>query len=1147
MKQKLLLALLALFTLGWTNARAQSWTASEVGEGYFMLYNVGTGQYLTRGNGWGTQATITTGNAVGNGISVQLQAFDGKYKIRTNINGDGNGLENLSGGTVYTDQSSNKNSTWTFTQVTTDNGPVYNIVSADNHGGGTGAYLTAGADGTKVTPGTDGAIDGAKWKLMAFPAQPVGMNEASETNPVDATSLIVNPNFSFDAIKKGDGWTMQSSNYNPCGGNVSGTDVVYNPCAESWRASFTLSQALTVPNGIYELTAQAAVTEYTVTGADMPVVYANDVTTPFKAMTKGESSMAAVATNFTNGDYTVNSIRVVVTNGSLTIGVRGTRTDTWCCWDNFKLTYKGVDLTALKEALQAQIDAVAALEGTTTAAAYNAAKNYADGINMDALTTEEAISTASTELAALVDAAKALQPSYSRYAAIRDAALAISANVDLPDVESATTAADIDAAIPTLRANFLAELPNVTIPADPGYIDVTAVMVDNASVRQNTDYWTIEGTPNGNNSFGKCAYNECEFYGANFKFYQTLALTPGTWEFGVTGFHRGGQGEFNTDFYAGVDKISIPGVESSVVNSMAAAETYFNNGNGKVALKFLIEEADNVEIGIDNQDTQTDKWTIFRDFTLKYYGAPDYSVYDTQWEEAVAAANAAIAANPIVAGEELTAVQTAIHDAPDGSSKANYLEKINALTEATATLIAAAPAYNAYAAEKVIAQMIGATPGDDPTSAAAAIAGVENLKVAEFTYVNTEYPYDYQGVIGDFGTWTGTATVGENNDPAEPNYLTNEHWSGESRAYYEQAATGWGNAGGWTIKYEKTAKLPAGDYMLKVAARSSVDVTSLISCTATTNTVTLPNKGNSGRGIAKNGNASFADSDEFIPSAAGVANAGAGWEWRFLPFSLTEETEVTMTFYAETNKQYNWMSIADGTLLSKQEIQNEVELTDADEAAPEAQVATSVITDRKLLEGLNTVIFPFETTATELGATTVLAYTGTTEEADGLTLNFKEVAPVDGKITLQANTPYAVMVDADQTENLAFGTKNISPSGELTVTDANNEFNFVGTYTNLAKGNEVVVEGDYVAGATAFKKAKGGNRIAAYRAYLKKVGTSNVANVKFNFGGDVVDGIEALELLNKFSADGIFNLQGQKVNNAQKGVYIVNGKKIVVK
>ena len=338
--------------------------------------------------------------------------------------------------------------------------------------------------------------------------------------------------------------------------------------------------------------------------------------------------------------------------------------------------------------------------------------------------------------------------------------------------------------------------------------------------------------------------------------------------------------------------------------------------------------------------------------------------------------------------------------------------------------------------------------------------------------------------------------------------------------------------------------MPAGDYMLKVAARSSAGTTSLVSCTATTNTVTLPNNGAYTKGIDLDGNAAF-EGDNFARDGVGF-----GWEWRFLPFTLTEETEVTMTFYAEATSQYQWMSIADGTLLSKQEIQNIVEIAGTDEAAPEAQVASQVLTDRKLLAGLNTVIFPFETTKEELGAATVLEYTGTTEEADGLTLNFKEVAAVDGVVTLQANVPYAVFADADQEENLTFGAKNINPGGgwynECVTEDPNGQFDFRGTYTEWKKNdNSAIVAGDYVAGAQAFKKAKGGNGLKAYRAYLQNV-SGTEAKVAFNFGGTIVDGIEAVELLNNLSGN-IYNLNGQKLQKTQKGINIVNGKKVMVK
>lgn len=1147
-----LAAIAAMVTMG---VNAQSWTASEVGEGYFMLYNVGTGQYLTRGNGWGTQASITTTGTTGNGIALRFAGSGSDFKMFTGINGEAKGLEHLDGGTIYTDQADGKNSTWTFTQVATDNGPVYTIVSKDNHSGGAGAYLTASTENTIVTPGTDGTIAGAQWKLMAIPAQPIGMDDASETNPVDATSLIVNPNFSFDAIKKGDGWTMQSSNYNPCGGNVSGTNVVYNPCAESWRASFTLSQALTVPNGVYELTAQAALTDYAnlYDGANYPVVYANDATEVFKEMSETDrgSSMTQLSGSFTNGQYVVGPIRVVVTNGSLTIGVRGTRTDTWCIWDNFKLTYKGVDLSALRDALQAQIDAVPALEGTTTTAAYNAAKNYADGINVNSLTTEEAISAASTELANLVNAAKALQTNYARYNAIKTSAKAIATSLDTttPDAafDAATTNDAIEAAVASLRAAFCAELPNLTIP-ESGYIDVTDAMVDNAGVHTNTDYWTIEGTPNGGYSFGVCNYGECEFYNNNFKFYQTLALTPGTWEFGVTGFHRAGT--YDTYFYAGADKILIPGVANTVVNSMAEAQTYFDGGNGKVALKFLIEEADNVEIGIDNHDTQTDKWTIFRDFTLKYYGAIDYSVYQTQWEETVAAANEALEAQAYkyVSGNERTAVTNAIADAPDGSSKENYLEKIQALEAAVATFQAAAPSYNAYVLYKEETKKLwGSTLGvEAPTTAAEAVTAVQNLNIAQYNKVATDYTYSLNGLIGDFGSWEGTATVAGN--PATPNYLDNEHWSGTTHAYYEQASSGWGNANGWTIKYEKTCTLPAGDYVIKVAARSSQGTTSSVTCSALPDvSISLPNKNARTRGINTSGVASWSDSDTFVfgnpdnenDYTPAVGGRGAGWEWRFLPFTLTETTEVTMTFYAEASSQYQWMSIADGELLSANDVATAVSYDEANNNTIENVEVANVTMTRTIKVGYNTVCLPFTLTANQVTAafgagSEVYAFSENSADANDVTINFYKG---DGSIT--ANTPVVVRATEASGSQTFEGVQVVAAESAAVE---GKYFDFVGNYAPMT----VEAKDYFISGGKLYKSA-GETNMKAFRAYIFNKNKEDETPVKLFIEGEgIVTAIEGID--DNINVNGnIFNLAGQRVNKAQKGIYIVNGKKYIVK
>lgn len=1128
-------AIAAVFGL---SSYAQSWTGDNPANGDFFLYNVGAKKFVSAGDPgaqWGTNAYLTEQATLDFGFT---DLGDGTYSLDSrHSNG---GTSQYMSESLWVD-GAQANSKWTVTAT----GDANNSFTLSCNG----VYMVANAAGTDVETVASADGDNAKWLLLSKATLTAGLAEATPANPMDATFFIQCSTFNRNDTEKSY-WNCERSGGNYVIAGPNGQRGTYG--CELWNNTFDFYQTITgLPAGTYELTVDGYGTNGTT------YIYAGDIVEkPFKNTTS-TSNFATALDEIQNGSHKGNTTgQFDFTGGDLKIGLKRTSQvgADWTVFDNFRLTYYGAPsdpLEIYKAALQKAVEDAQAIEGNVPAAAYEALAAVVAENNKEYETGDE-YSTATDAIKAATENAKALQALYSRYNDVKAAVLAINADVPTTDPDAqanaATSTEEIEAAVAAVRAALLAALPEMTIPEEG--IELTNAIIDNPTVRQNTNYWTAEGTPNTSYSWAKVSNEETEFYQQNFDFYQNLkGLPTGTYEFGVTGFHRAGN--HSTYFYAGVDKILIPGVESSVVNTMAQAQTYFNEGNGKVALKFALEdESNDIKIGIVNNDTETDRWTIFRDFTLKYFGSQvDLSEYENRWAEAVAAANAALEdeANAKVTGDELTAITAAKADVPE-HTKASYIEKTDALLAATQAFIAAAPAYDAYAAEKAIAEMIGVTPGEEPANAAAAAAGVNALKVAEFDFVKENYKFDYEPVIGTFGEWTATATV--DGQPAEPNYLSNEHWSGQTHAYYEQAANGYNNPNGWTIQYTKTAKLPAGDYMLKVAARSSEGTTSLVSCSATENTVTLPNKGNSGRGIATNGNASFSDEDTFRASTAGVANAGCGWEWRFLPFTLTETTEVTMTFYAEATTQYQWMSIADATLLSKQEIQNIVEIAGTDEAAPEAQIATSVITDRKLLEGLNTVIFPFVTTDAELGATTVLAYTGTTVEVDGLTFNFQKVAPVDGVVTLQANTPYAVFVAADQTENLTFGTKNINPGGgwynECVTDDPNDQFDFRGTYSEWKKGESPIGDKDYIAGKERFVKASGGNRLQAYRAYLQFVGTEEPANVAFNFGGFVVDGIEAVELLNNLSGN-IYNLNGQKLQKAQKGINIVNGKKVLVK
>ena len=949
---------------------------------------------------------------------------------------------------------------------------------------------------------------------------------ATADAPQDLTEFfVVNPDFStYDAT----GWTRTQTSV---GNQQFGTGAMV-----SWNNNnVSVLQDLTdLPNGRFRVSCDM------ISGNDGRTAYVYA-----KGMTEVEGehvSAQASAGNYTTmsnevAGKSISAYPVIVSDHTMTIGFKDP--SGWVVVDNFKVLYYGPDLSALKEALQSLIDGVAALEGTTTTAAYNAAKDYADGINVESLNTEDAIATASTELSSRIDAAKALQANYARYQNIKTAALDISSAVATTEADAAVAAATtieaIDAAVATLRAAFLEELPNVTVP-EAG-LDVTAVMVDNAGVRLNTNYWTAveNGSERTSGSWAVCNYNECEFYNQNFKFYQTLALTSGTWEFGVTGFHRAGN--HTTYFYAGDDKILIPGVESSVVNTMAEAQTYFDNGNGKVALKFALEEAGNIEIGIDNKDTQTDKWTIFRDFTLKYFGsAVDYSVYAQQWTEAVEAANAAKTANANVTGSELTALNEAIANEPTGESKEDYLTKIEALTNATQAFVAAAPAYNAFAAAKAeTAKLFGDEVANSvtvPANADAAPAATKALNVAQYNKVVADYPYSLTSKIGEFNTWTGTATSGGNADT--PQTLSNEHWSGTTHTYYEQGKNGWASTS-FTVTYTKTTTLPAGDYVIKVAARASANVNGTISATATENTVALPNFGASSKGITTAGVASF---DEGTFAKDGV---GYGWEWRFLPFSLTSEGEVTITINAESTSQYGWVSIADGELLSAQNIATAVEYSDNQENTIEDVDVANVTITRSLKAGLNTIVLPFDLTEAQVQKAfgTGAEVYSFEDVADGSNsqINFNKVAAG----TISANVPVLVKA-VTASDSLVFeGVQVVAPTADVKVAGKN--FDYVGVYAPMTLAAK-----DYFVSGGKLYKSPGGTNLKAFRAYVKNRNPESEGEVKLFIEGEdgIVTAIDSID--GESVANGaIFNLAGQRVQKAQKGVYIIGGKKVAVK
>lgn len=1104
-----LAAMAAMVTMG---VNAQDWTASSVGAGTFVLYNVGAGQFFTKGNNWGTRASITT-NGEAEALTVELVLVGNDVQIRTEGNDSFKGLEYLSGGTVYVDQSQNKVSTWTFTQVGTDNGPVYNIISADNHGGGAGTYLTAeGGESTIVGPGSDGTSDLAKWKLKVvtdFEASRsdiiANMGAATLDAPVDVTGLIGDANFDSSALPIY--WAMASSNKNLCGGEAS------NRCAESYKQPFTLSQTIkNIPNGKYELTAQAATNGNL--GAE---IYANDKTSSFVAMTEGEGSMNSVSASFTAGKYFVNPITVIVTDGKLTIGARTTRNDSWYIWDNFQLKYYGIDLSALQGDLEEKVATAAALENAIPTAAYSALNAVVTEYNKT-YTTAEGYEEAIGKIDEAVTTAQALVAPYAAYKLLPEKATfagVASATIEAQNtaVEAATTVAGIEACTTALQAAINALT-----------FDITSFTIKNAPAQSKTNW---EGT-----DFGSSSDGVTEYWGTSpAGFYQTINLPAGKYRMTVVALQRT---DMTGTVYAGENSTIIAQVPSGTANSRGQAASWFNAGNGRNYVYFELAEATDVTVGLKVDETTGDHWTVWQGFTLETFNESVAAGYLAPgYAELVAAAQTTLddAAYANVTGNEKTALETAIAVTP--STVAEYEAAVAALNTAVTAFTAAKTNYDIYAKERALADAISTDiTVAAPTTAAEALTQFRALKVAEFNYVADAYKFSATSKIGEFSTWTRTGTV-NGNTKNEFEALTNQHWSGNAMTYYEQPATGWNNSA-WTANYTKTTTLPAGNYVIKVAARaaSGSGTVAKITCSASSIEGPIFNFGDTGKGITTAGVASF-DEGTF----ANDGN-GRGWVWNYLPFTLDAETEVTMTVVAEGNGTHQWFSVCDGELLSKTNIATAVTYDEAATNTIEDVDVANVTMSRTIKDSYNTIVLPFDLTASQVQTvfgtgTEVYAFSENSADANDITINFNKV--VEG--TISANVPVLVKATEDSDEQVFNGVEVKAPAGDVKVEGKN--ANFVGVYAPTT-----VADGDYFIGNGAVYKSAGSTNIKAFRAYIQLT-NPNTSEVKMYIGG-METGID--EINGEAAENGaIYNLAGQRVMKAQKGLYIVNGKKVIVK
>ena len=182
-----------------------------------------------------------------------------------------------------------------------------------------------------------------------------------------------------------------------------------------------------------------------------------------------------------------------------------------------------------------------------------------------------------------------------------------------------------------------------------------------------------------------------------------------------------------------------------------------------------------------------------------------------------------------------------------------------------------------------------------------------------------------------------------------------------------------------------------------------------------------------------------------------------------------------------------------------------------------------------LTAGWNTIVLPFVVEDLSAFGEGAKAYELTDVE-DG-------VLSVNTVAELKANTPYIIYA-TEAKASLSFDITEFVEPTSLSV--EKNGVTFQGTYTAIAAPG---MEGKYgVTGEGSILKGSDKASIKGFRAYFEAAPGTQIKAISFD--GEDATGISLTPALSE-GEGAVYNLAGQRIQKAQKGVNIVNGKKVL--
>lgn len=687
-KLKLLLLLTLLMTVGGGSSWAQSWTGNEPAEGTFLLYNVGAGKFINNGDPkqeWGTNAYLQAGF----GLDIKFELNNGAYNLNTNVSNGGN--SNYLATSTWCDGGATP---WTFTAVDGQTN-TYTISNS-------GSYLVANNELDDIVYGASTGDNKSWWKLVSLQDFKNAMiaKEYSTTESMDVSVFIKGRSFarndgrnsSWTTTHNGGNWVWIGASANKYYGN------------ESWNNTFSVQQTINnLPNGVYEVQCSGFGTNGTtyIFGNTTSKAIQSDNTTG--RGTSKEAKWTAIHEDNAFAGQTTGTF--LVKDGTITLGLKRETNNggDWAIWDEFRLYYYGLDLSAYETEIASLRTTLNGLKDETMNATVKTTVNTVLSNTESITRTEKAMLQAISDLENAISSANASIAVYATVKTYLDKVATLDAAGQAAFVAD-ETAGSIKTAyealtLETLSAEQTTALEAALIAAALSQstegADMTLGLV-NPSFENNFTGWTNSGmATQSNTSFGKTGNIYVESWEPNgtksVKQSVTL-LKSGVYTISANTKARG---------------VTSAKLFAAGINKAATVE----DAEHVLTVQFAADANQVVEFGFEGVGTGAgSSWLCVDNFQLTYVGGlPDITAVDGKM-------------NADVASAQTTAIET--YNA--NRTVANYNAAQAAIAAAEASKAAYAKASAAIADANALKTAHNFASATATTTFAEAIAAIEN-------------------------------------------------------------------------------------------------------------------------------------------------------------------------------------------------------------------------------------------------------------------------------------------------------------------------------------------------------------------------------------------------------------------------------------